>query len=98
MGLYWLFWKIIWKLKTLPKVQVFIWRLGHENIPTNNMIASIRPTTNPSCQCYGAENETLLHAIKDCPSARAILYCSGLDDRLINRDFENCIDWLEELP
>ncbi|KAH1039298.1 hypothetical protein J1N35_041041 [Gossypium stocksii] len=64
-------------------------------MPTNCKIASIRPNFNPGCQRCGAENETLLHAIKDCPSARAILSCSRLDDRLISGNFEQCIDWLE---
>ncbi|MBA0765477.1 hypothetical protein Gotri_014671 [Gossypium trilobum] len=34
-------WKAFWKLKTLPKIRVFIWQVGHEILPTNAKIASI---------------------------------------------------------
>ncbi|KAH1120408.1 hypothetical protein J1N35_003568 [Gossypium stocksii] len=48
-----------------------------------------------ACLRCGAEKETLLHAIKDCLLAHAILACGGLDDRLISNDFVHCIGWLE---
>ncbi|KAH1105744.1 hypothetical protein J1N35_009512 [Gossypium stocksii] len=31
-----LYWKIIWKLKMLPNVKVFSWRIGHDILPTRN--------------------------------------------------------------
>ncbi|MBA0856190.1 hypothetical protein Goshw_024487, partial [Gossypium schwendimanii] len=34
-------WKAFWKLKTLPKIRVFIWQVGHEILLTNAKIASI---------------------------------------------------------
>ncbi|KAA3488631.1 reverse transcriptase [Gossypium australe] len=37
---------------------------------------------NSECLRCGAERETLIHAIKDCPKARETLVCGGLDDRL----------------
>ncbi|MBA0816139.1 hypothetical protein Gohar_000832 [Gossypium harknessii] len=46
----------------------------------------------PSC---GASVETLIHALKDCPTARAILTLGGLDGRLLNKDYSCCIDWIE---
>ncbi|KAA3468125.1 Cyclopropane-fatty-acyl-phospholipid synthase [Gossypium australe] len=37
-----IYWKAIRKLKTLPKVRVFAWRMGHEILPTMVKIAFIR--------------------------------------------------------
>ncbi|MFQ6649973.1 hypothetical protein Gotur_022040, partial [Gossypium turneri] len=34
-------------------------------------------------------------ALKDCPTARAILTLGGLDGRLLNKDYSCCIDWIE---
>ncbi|KAG8489401.1 hypothetical protein CXB51_017851 [Gossypium anomalum] len=48
----------------------------------------------PRCK---AKEETLIHALKDCPSARAILTIGGLDNRLIEGNYSRCIDWLEDV-
>ncbi|MBA0711565.1 hypothetical protein Golax_010732, partial [Gossypium laxum] len=92
MGPHRLFWKRIWKHKILLKIQVFAWRVGNEILPTNTKIATIRPTVNPACQRCGADKETLIHAIKDCPTARETLVCGGLDDKLVRNEFDSCID------
>ncbi|XP_016704723.1 uncharacterized protein [Gossypium hirsutum] len=80
MGPHRLFWKMIWKLKIIPKICIFAWRVGHEILPTNSKIATIQPSLNPACQRCGTE--TLIHALKDCPTARETLKCGGFDDRL----------------
>ncbi|MBA0765534.1 hypothetical protein Gotri_014714 [Gossypium trilobum] len=42
--------------------------------------------------------ETLIHALKDCPTARTILTIGGgLDNKLIVRDYSCCIDWIEDV-
>ncbi|MBA0552382.1 hypothetical protein Golob_023198, partial [Gossypium lobatum] len=61
-----LFWRIILKLKMLPKIKVFSWRIGHDILPTYINIARIRQnfsTTYPRCK---NGDETLLHALKEC--------------------------------
>ncbi|MBA0669470.1 hypothetical protein Goklo_000133 [Gossypium klotzschianum] len=48
----------------------------------------------PRCE---AKEETFIHGLKDCPSARAILTFGGLDNRLIEGNYSWCIDWLEDI-
>ncbi|MBA0729704.1 hypothetical protein Golax_022839 [Gossypium laxum] len=95
MGPHCLYWKIIWRLKILPIIRVFACRVGHEIMPTNMKVGFNRPNVNPMCQRCGAAKETLIYAIKECPSTRATLTYGWLDDRLISFDFEHYIDWLE---
>ncbi|MFQ6634232.1 hypothetical protein Gotur_010241, partial [Gossypium turneri] len=38
----------------------------------------------------------LVHTLKDCPIARAVLTFGGLDCRLLNKDYSSCIDWIED--
>ncbi|MBA0754628.1 hypothetical protein Gogos_022354 [Gossypium gossypioides] len=71
--------------------------MGHELLPTKDKIASIRQTNNRECFRYGEKRETLVHALKDCLNAKAILTIGGLDGRIINSDLSSCIDWLEKL-
>ncbi|MFQ6666985.1 hypothetical protein Gotur_033159, partial [Gossypium turneri] len=91
------FWKAIWKLDTLPKIRVFTWRVGHEILPTNYKIATIRQGFDKGCPRCGAETETLLHALKDCPTSRAVLSIGGWSRNFISKNYDRCIDWLEEL-
>ncbi|KAA3463137.1 Cyclopropane-fatty-acyl-phospholipid synthase [Gossypium australe] len=45
------------KLDTLPKVRVFTWRVGHEILPTNVKLASIRRGFDQGCpKCKNASN------------------------------------------
>ncbi|MBA0787677.1 hypothetical protein Gotri_026381 [Gossypium trilobum] len=91
------FWKAFWKLDTLPKIRVFTWRVGHEILPTNEKIASIRHGFDKGCPRCGAEAETLLHALKDCPTSRAVLSLGGWSESTISKKYDHCIDWLEDM-
>ncbi|KAG8474969.1 hypothetical protein CXB51_031694 [Gossypium anomalum] len=95
MGLHRLFWKTIWKLKILSKIQGFTWHLGHKLLPTKVNISSIRQTVSRDCTRCSESVETLVHTLKDYPTARAILTFGCLDRRLINKDYSYCIDWME---
>ncbi|XP_017621177.1 uncharacterized protein LOC108465357 [Gossypium arboreum] len=90
-------WKALWKLDTIPKILVFTWRVGHEILPTNVKIASVRRGFGQECPRCGAEYKTLIHALKDCPTSRAILSIGGLDKSIISKDYKCCIDCLEVL-
>ncbi|MBA0581999.1 hypothetical protein Gorai_024153, partial [Gossypium raimondii] len=90
-------WKAIWKLDTIPKIRVFTWRVGHEILPTNVEIASIGRGFGQECPRCGAEYETLIHALKDSPTCRAILSTGGLENSTISKEYNCCIDWLEDL-
>ncbi|MBA0854919.1 hypothetical protein Goshw_006664 [Gossypium schwendimanii] len=73
MGPYRLFWRMIWKLKTLLKIRVFAWRLEHNLLPTKDRIALMHQHEDRECFRCGDKRETLIHALKDCPNARAVL-------------------------
>ncbi|KAL1172601.1 hypothetical protein V6Z11_A05G358800 [Gossypium hirsutum] len=90
-------WKALWKLDTLPKIRVFSWRVGHEILPTNVKIASIRNGFAKGCQRCGVEAETLLHALKDCPTSREVLSLAGWSERMVSTKYDYCIDWLEDM-
>lgn len=86
------FWRLIWKLHTLPKIKVFCWRIGHDILPTYENISKIRRDFNCMCPRCGIEKETLIHALKDCPRARAVLIYGGLDNVLVEGNYRRCVD------
>ncbi|MBA0636111.1 hypothetical protein Godav_025449 [Gossypium davidsonii] len=91
------YWKAIWKMKNLPKIRVFCWRVGHDILPTYANISTIRKNFNKVYPQCGKEEETLIHTLNDCPKARAILPFGGLDNKLLERDYSCCIDWIEDI-
>ncbi|XP_012468919.1 uncharacterized protein LOC105787001 [Gossypium raimondii] len=48
----------------------------------------------PRC---GAETETVLHALKDCPTSKAVLSTGGWSRSFISKNYDHCSDWLEDL-
>ncbi|MBA0729068.1 hypothetical protein Golax_022903, partial [Gossypium laxum] len=92
-----LLWKLIWKLQTLPKIRIFCWRLGHDIIPTYEKISNIRRDVNSLCPRCGMDKETLIHVLKDCPKARAVLAYGGLNKKLLDGSYDRCVDWIEDV-
>ncbi|KAL1182733.1 hypothetical protein V6Z11_A02G135500 [Gossypium hirsutum] len=90
------FWKFIWKLKILPKIWVFAWRIGHSLLPTNTNLSSIKSYVDPVCSRCRNEDEMLIHALRDYPKARAVLIAGGFDNRLLTNLYDFCIDWVED--
>ncbi|MBA0810828.1 hypothetical protein Gohar_002786 [Gossypium harknessii] len=74
------------------KIYILAWRMGHELLPKNVKIPSIKNNVGWGCLRCRGRNETAIHALKDCLKARAILSHDGIDDRLLNYDYERCID------
>ncbi|XP_016667359.1 uncharacterized protein [Gossypium hirsutum] len=48
------------------------------------------------CPRCGAETETVLHALKDCPTSSAVLSIGGWSRSFITKKYDHCIDWLED--
>ncbi|MBA0568743.1 hypothetical protein Golob_006213 [Gossypium lobatum] len=49
------------------------------------------------CHQGGLRNETIIHALRDCPKAQAILSFGGLDGCLLNYPYESCLIGLKTL-
>ncbi|MBA0723001.1 hypothetical protein Golax_003622 [Gossypium laxum] len=89
------FWRIIWKLKMLPKIKVF--RIGHNILPTYANIARIHHNFSTTCPRCKNNEENLIHALKECLKVRETLIIGGLKNRLLDGNYVRCIDWLEDI-
>ncbi|KAK5785157.1 hypothetical protein PVK06_039709 [Gossypium arboreum] len=43
----------------------------------------------------GGGDETMIHALRNCPKAGDLI-TGGIDNRLLTKEYELCIDWLED--
>ncbi|KAK5811811.1 hypothetical protein PVK06_027184 [Gossypium arboreum] len=96
-GPHWIFLRLMWKLQALPKIRIFCWCLGHDILPTYEKIFSIRREVDGTCPRCGIDKETLLHAMKNCPRAPAVLVYDGLNNKVLEGTYSLCIDWIEDV-
>ncbi|WOH03993.1 hypothetical protein DCAR_0623398 [Daucus carota subsp. sativus] len=62
-------WNVIWKLKVLPEIINFIWKLAWGALPTKSILSQRLKTTDSSCQWCTLSPETLSHLFWECQLA-----------------------------
>ncbi|KAL4324280.1 hypothetical protein GQ457_11G002870 [Hibiscus cannabinus] len=87
-------WKRIAKLAVLPKIRIFGWRLGQEAFPVGNKLRAA-DLGDGMCKLCGTHVETVLHAFRECSKVKEVLLKSGLECRLPQGPYRNCLEWLE---
>ncbi|MBA0845193.1 hypothetical protein Goarm_023140, partial [Gossypium armourianum] len=57
--------------------------IGYELLPTNIKISTIKHNVDLVCSRCKDGDETVIHALRDCPKAQDVLVASGFDNRLL---------------
>lgn len=65
-------WGWVWKLQVTENIRHLVWLTMCGSLPTNFTRFNHHVTTDSSCQRCGAIQESILHALKDCPEAKRI--------------------------
>lgn len=60
----------IWKVRTIPKIQCFIWQCIHQSIPVRSVLASRGMNIPEMCPLCSDGPETIAHALRDCREAQ----------------------------
>lgn len=59
-------WNWIWKLQCLQKIQLFLWKVMRNRVPTRQCLAFSHLNNNKQCpKCNNLE--TIIHILRDCP-------------------------------
>ncbi|KAL4621362.1 hypothetical protein ACB092_06G222000 [Castanea dentata] len=74
----------IWKLQTLPRIQIFIWRCIHESIAVKKVLAKRGIPLDTTCSMCQAASESLTHALRDCTLVKPIWQKLGTNYWLIS--------------
>lgn len=74
------FWKKLGKIKTPKRIKMLLWRMGSNNLPTRDKLATRICILDLSCVLCGHSFESICHLFFRCPAARAIWFstCWGL--------------------
>ena len=62
----------IWKLNTLPRIQMFIWRCMHRSIAVKEVLAKRGISLDNSCPMCQSDTESLTHALRDCSLVKPV--------------------------
>ncbi|XP_062171134.1 uncharacterized protein LOC133876926 [Alnus glutinosa] len=65
-------WKLLWQLKIPRSVQLFLWRLCNDILPTKEKLWKRRIVENPLCPFCGIEVESSIHAVWLCDAAKIV--------------------------
>jgi hypothetical protein len=65
-------WKEIWNLEAPAVVKHFVWKVGHNLLPTKAKLALKMPNQEPSCSICPQQVETVFHILWECPSSMAV--------------------------
>jgi hypothetical protein len=63
-------WRSIWRQKLPYAEKHFLWRACHEILPTKANLFLRKVTMDPYCPICEGEEETVYHALWQCPAAR----------------------------
>lgn len=64
-------WAFPWNLKVPPKIKIFLWKISHNILPTNEMLYTRLHNTNIDITCRICNNavENITHIFRDCTTA-----------------------------
>ena len=68
-------WNWLWAAPCPKKIQIFLWKALHDQLPTKTYLSFGRPSVDsryPRCQ----SPETTLHILRDCPWAKEVWHQS----------------------
>lgn len=71
-------WKWVWRTSAPAKVQLLIWLILHDALPTNDLRYRRGLASHAGCQRCSGNGEHILHVLRDCPHSREVWYRSGL--------------------
>ena len=62
----------IWKLPSLPRIQMFIWKCMQQSIGVKECLAKRRIPLDATCPPCHSKAETIIHALKDCSLVKSL--------------------------
>ena len=62
----------IWKLKTLLRIQAFVWKCMHNSIGVKQCLMTRGIQVEAYCPHCHIDAESILHALRDCPASKRV--------------------------
>ena len=79
----------VWKVKTVPKIRVFLWKALSGALPTSDLIYARGMRVDLRCQACGDEGETINHLLFSCCFARQVWALSPIPRKVNGFDHDS---------
>ena len=83
----------LWKAPTLPRIKTFIWQCAHNSIGVKECLARRSVMEDVVCPICRREDESILHALRDCPWSQSVWRQLGVQLRNLSFRLSNLHDW-----
>ena len=70
--------KWIWKLDTLPRIQMFLWKCMHQSIGVKECLQARGMLIDTACPHCLSRSESILHALRDCHVVKKVWHQLGV--------------------
>ncbi|KAL6279433.1 hypothetical protein ACE6H2_016314 [Prunus campanulata] len=90
-------WKGLWKLKSLPKIKFFCWRILSNAIATKLNLFKRKISQSSMCPVCENNEESVEHLFLLCPWTAAVWFGSPLNYRVHNQSITTFDNWLNSM-
>lgn len=90
-----LLWKHLWKLKTLPRIKLFLWRTCQDILPTKEKLYRRHISQSDKCPFCFMYAETSEHALLSCAWTRAVWFAHPISYKVPIQAITSFDVWLE---
>ena len=85
----------LWKLKTMPKIQMFLWKCYHNSIPVKSILAQRGIQISPTCDICQDQPETISHVLRECKAAQEFWAGANRPDELAHMSGLEVMEWIK---
>jgi len=85
----------IWKLKTLPKIHMFLWKCYHNSIPIKTILAHGGIQLSLACDICNDQPETISHVLRECTTAQEFWAESNQPDDMQHTFGLEVMEWIK---
>lgn len=89
-------WSIIWRAPVQQRISAFLWIVCHDRVMGNSNRYKRYLVDDPKCVICNDPEETTLHILRDCPSARSVLRKVGGPANSIHFTHGSIKQWVKE--
>lgn len=86
----------VWGLNTLLKIKYFLWLCHYDSILVRRAIYAKGINCSTSCHLCHKQEESIIHAVRDCPVAGKFWLSMGVPQSLVNFLRLDLLEWLKE--
>jgi hypothetical protein len=72
------FWKCLWAIKAPNYLKIFMWRACQNCLPSSQNLLKKSVVDNSLCPCCNLVEESIVHALWNCPGAQDVWSCGPI--------------------